>query len=345
MSERSDWRLYLPRPLRALPADLAFVLVMVVSTLLAALVPGLDETPLRVVLGLPFVLFAPGYALVAALFPERGPVTIERDDDHDAAVDQRGIDGIERVALSFGTSIAVVPLLGLVLNFTPWGIRLVPILVAVGGFTLVGVVVAAGRRTELPPDERFSVPYEAWFDAGKSELFEPATRADAVLNVVLVVSVVLAAASVGYAVGVPTDGESFSEFYLLTENDDGDLVADDYPDELVVGESVPLVVGIGNNEHRQVNYTAVVFLQRVERQNNSTTVLEQDRLAAFSPSLADNETWHRRHRIQPTMTGERLRLTYLLYIGDEPDSPSVENAYRELHLWVTVRANSTATTA
>jgi len=32
-----------------------------------------------------------------------------------------GIDGIERVALSFGLSIAIVPLIGLVLNFTPWG--------------------------------------------------------------------------------------------------------------------------------------------------------------------------------------------------------------------------------
>jgi len=30
-------------------------------------------------------------------------------------------DGIERVALSFGLSIAIVPLIGLVLNFTPWG--------------------------------------------------------------------------------------------------------------------------------------------------------------------------------------------------------------------------------
>ncbi|WP_411964429.1 DUF1616 domain-containing protein [Haloferax sp. YSMS24] len=344
MSERPDWRLYLPAPIRTLPADLVAVLVMVGLTLLATLTPGLDETPLRVVVGLPFVLFAPGYALIAALFPERGP---ERDETDDATEgldgdidDEDGIDGIERVALSFGTSIAVTPLLGLVLNFTPWGIRLVPILVAVGGFTLVSVGVAAARRNALPEDERFSVPYDEWLAAGKAELFEPATRTDAMLNVVLAVSVVLAMGSVGYAVAVPKDGESFSELYLLTENDDGELVADDYPEELVRGEPATLTVGVGNQEYETVNYTAVVLLQRVDVENNSTTVLEEDQLRAFSPRLAHNETWHEQHQIRPTMTGDRLRLTYLLYKGAQPASPSVENAYREVHLWVTVRNES-----
>ena len=344
MSERPDWLLYLPAPLRTLPADLAFVLAMVVATLLATLVPGIDQTPLRIVIGLPFVLFAPGYALIAALFPERGPAPSEHDDESDAndtgVDDEQGIDGIERVALSFGTSIAVVPLLGLVLNFTPWGIRLVPILVAVGGFTALAVAVAASRRNELPEAERFTVPYREWLDAGKAELFAPDSRTDAMLNVVLVVSVVLAMGSVGYAVAVPKDGESFSELYLLTEDADGELVADDYPEELVRGEPATLTVGVGNQENQPVSYTTVVLLQRVEVENNSTTVLEQDRLRTFSPTLEHNQTWHQQHAIRPTMTGERLRLTYLLYKGNPPASPSVENAYREVHLWVTVHDES-----
>ena len=33
------------------------------------------------------------------------------------------IDGIERVALSIGLSVAIVPLVGLILNYTPFGIR------------------------------------------------------------------------------------------------------------------------------------------------------------------------------------------------------------------------------
>jgi uncharacterized membrane protein len=345
MPERTHWKLYLPKPVRTLPADLAAVLVFVVLQLVVTLTPGLNETPLRVVLGLPFVLFLPGYALVAALFPERGPSTEEAQPRNEAeAVDAEppkseadGIDGIERVALSFGTSIAVVPLLGLVLNFTPWGIRLVPILVAVSGFTVIAVAVGSARRKALPQDERFAVPYRAWYRATADELLRPDSRGDAILNVLLVVSVLLATASVGYAVAVPKQGESFSELYLLTEDENGELVADNYPEELVAGEPASLVVGVGNQEHRTVNYTIIVSLQRVEVANNSTTVLEADRLRTFSPRLEHNETWQRQHRIEPTMTGDRLRLTYLLYKDAPPSSPSTETAYREVHLWVTVR--------
>ena len=59
---------------------------------------------LRIILGIPFLLFFPGYALMAALFPKR-----------------EGMYGVERIALSFGLSIAVVPLIGLILNYTHWG--------------------------------------------------------------------------------------------------------------------------------------------------------------------------------------------------------------------------------
>jgi uncharacterized membrane protein len=31
-----------------------------------------------------------------------------------------------------------------------------------------------------------------------------------------------------------------------------------------------------------------------------------------------------------------LRLAYLLYKGEAPPEPTVENAYREVHLWVNV---------
>lgn len=40
------------------------------------------------------------------------------------------IDGIERLALSVGLSIAIVPLVGLILNYTPFGIRIESIFVS-----------------------------------------------------------------------------------------------------------------------------------------------------------------------------------------------------------------------
>jgi uncharacterized membrane protein len=207
-------------------------------------------------------------------------------------------------------------------------------------FTLAASVVAASRRWALPVEERFRVPYREWIAAARTELLEPDDRADAALNVLLVLSIVIATASVGYAVIVPKDGEAFTELYLLTEGEDGALVADDYPTEFVRGESRSLVVGVGNHEHRPVNYSLVVELQRVQVRNNSTTVLEEDRLRAWQFRVADNRTVTRNHSIAPTLTGQRLRLAYLLYRGQPPADPTVENAYREVHLWINVSAPS-----
>jgi uncharacterized membrane protein len=340
MESGQDWRLLFPPALRRLPADLVAVLLWLAATNLAVFLPVVRETPLRIALGLPLLLFLPGYALVAALFPEAATErpAAELGEDENGGRTHDGIDGIERVALSFGVSIAVVPLLGLVLNFTPFGIRLTPIMVAVSGFTLLATAVAAQRRQELGPEERFAVPYRSWLAQARTELFAPDSRTDAALNVLLVASVLLAVGSVGYAVAVPKQGEAFTELYLLTE-DDGELVADDYPTEFTRGEPQSLVVGVGNHEHERVSYTLLVELHRVETANNSTRVLDRERLQQFEPSLADNETWHRPHSVEPTMTGQRLRLTYLLYRGNAPANPTVESAYRETHLWINVSAS------
>jgi uncharacterized membrane protein len=249
--ETSTLWLLLPRPIRRLPADLVAVAALVVLATLAATLPVVSETPLRVVLGLPLVLFAPGYALVAALFPEDGSSPSEGDgvDTLVAEMTRDGIDTVERGVLSFGLSIAVVPLLGIALSFTPWGLRFGPVVACVSGFTLVATAVAVKRRLEVPASERLHVPLRTWIRTGYDEFLSPETCIDGTLNVVLVCGVLLAVGSVGYAVAVPADGESFSELYLVTEDDTGDRVAGDYPQNLTVGESTDLVTGIRNHEN------------------------------------------------------------------------------------------------
>ncbi|MFD1514128.1 DUF1616 domain-containing protein [Halomarina rubra] len=353
-----DVRLLLPRPIRRLPADLAAIIVLTLLTDLFVLTPILNETPVRIALGLVFVLFAPGYAFIAALFPEGATGLIDdkdaKWDNGDAYEIHEGVDGIERLALSLGTSIAIVPLIGLVLNFTPLGIRLVPIVVSLSVFTLGVSIVGAVRRWNLPTDERLIVPYREWYSGTHAELFNPDSRGDALLNVVLVLSLLLAVSSIGYAVMVPTKGEQFSELYLLTENESGALVADEYPSNLTRGQPTSLYTGIGNHEGKEVNYTLVVELQKVDVQyfengtrvtnrtnstnvtNVSVEVLEQEELQRFTPTVAANDTWQERHTVAPTISGDRLRLVYLLYTGDPPAEPTTENAYREVHLWVNV---------
>jgi len=84
---------------------------------------------LRYVLGGVFVLFLPGFLLLSALYPRSGEM-----------------DTLERVALSIGLSLAIVPLIGLVLNYTPWGIRLEPIMVSLALFAEVLAVAVVVRR-------------------------------------------------------------------------------------------------------------------------------------------------------------------------------------------------------
>ncbi len=85
--------------------------------------------PLRMVLGSVFVLFLPGYALIEALYPGHGE-----------------LKPLERLALSIGLSLAIVPLIGLALNYTPWGIRLEPVTVSLAVYTLAVLILAAYRR-------------------------------------------------------------------------------------------------------------------------------------------------------------------------------------------------------
>lgn len=79
-----------------------------------------------------FALYLPGYCFVKALYPTKGE-----------------LDDIERIALSIGLSFAITPLTLLVLNYTPWGIRLVPFLVSLVAVTLGLAVVAALRKYEV----------------------------------------------------------------------------------------------------------------------------------------------------------------------------------------------------
>ena len=131
--------------------DLALVIFLTLLCILFVLIPPLNEiSAVRIILGLPLVLFLPGYSLIAALFP--------RKDD---------LDAIERIALSFGLSIAIVPLIGLALNYTPFGIRLLPILTVLSIFTISLAMGAYVRRSMILEEERFIIEFWMLFKSIK----------------------------------------------------------------------------------------------------------------------------------------------------------------------------------
>ena len=291
---------------KKIPSDILTVIGLVILTDLFVLTPGLSDTVLRNILGLPLVLFLPGYALIAALFPAKSD-----------------LDGIERTALSFGLSIAVVPLIGLGLNYTPWGIRLLPILISLSIFTFAMCGLAYLRREKLPEADAFEVPFRKMALELKAEILDkPESGLDKTLTIILVLSILLSVATLFYVVVTPKEGEHFTEFYLLGPEG----MADNYPTNYTLGESGTVIVGVVNHEYRPVNYTMEVRLE------NRSLPLPGDMQQV---TLAYNETWEKPLTLTPPVAGKDMKLDFLLFNETDKNTP-----YRDLHLWINV--NSTA---
>jgi len=207
-----------------LPMNILVFLLIIIVTIFPSDIPCL-------VFGLPFLLFFPGYALMAALFPKRGEPT-----------------GLERVALSSGLSIGVTILVGFVVSYTPWGLSLYPILASLASFTVATSAIAYYRRRRLSVEERLSISFQIGLPrwAGLSNL-------DKALSVTLVLSILGAIGLLGYVVAAPKVGERFTEFYVLGE----------YPRELAVLEEATMILTIENHEGEETSYRIEVTIDGV----------------------------------------------------------------------------------
>lgn len=341
---RSLWRL-LPRSIRDTPADLVAVIAVVLATNLAVFAPVVRETAIRVPLGLVFVSFVPGYALIAALFPDRGTKVDDESVSADGgsssgdwrrALPMRGpITGPERLVLSLASSVAIVPLLGLGLHFAPIPIRLSSIAAVLSATTVGMTIVAAGRRRSVPPSERFRVPYRRWLASARSGSLAGDSRANTALNVLIATMLVLSVGGVGYALVAPQDGERFTEVAVVTESDDGDTAAGGYSS--AVDGDRNLTVTLENHEHQSVDYTVVVLEQRIASDDGNATVSERTELQRFGTRLDHGETWSRSHALEPTLTDtdDTVRVAWLVYAdGTVPTTPTLENADYATHLWL-----------
>ena len=279
-------------------SDLLAAILLALATLFFTLTPLGGISVLRIPLGLLMVLFVPGYTLIAALFPK-----------------MKDLDGIERVALSFGLSIAVVPLIGLGLNYTPWGIRLTPVVVSLAIFTLAMAGAAYLRRKSLPEEERFATNFRAATNSLKAEILaDEKSRLDKALTIILVITIMLSIAALVYVIVTPKQGEKFTEFYILGPGGK----AYDYPTSVLAGNKSTVIVGVVNHEYALVNYSLQLGL-------NNSTILKREL------ALEHNQTWERPVSYALNKTGDGQKLQFLLYKEGNFTAP-----YRDLHLWVNV---------
>lgn len=222
--------------------------MVILTILLIIIIYVFPESLIRTIVGLPFLLFFPGYLAIAALFPAR-----------------EDLDDIERVALSFGLSIAITPLIGFGLNYTPFGIRLTPILLSVSAFIIIVAIVALYRRQQLEDPFVPIDPLVKW--KGTWQSFQAEKGLDKALSVILVISILSSVFALGYVIAFPKQGESFTEFYILGP----DGKASDYP-QPSVGQEGSVIIGLVNHEHQTMNYTILVWLVKLQFVDNETVI-------------------------------------------------------------------------
>lgn len=219
---------------------------IILAVILAAVTHELPSPvfALRLLAGLLAALIIPGFCFQLAFFPENN-----------------SLDGPERLGLSFGLSIALIPQILILLDFLPWGIRMVPISISYGVISLISLLAATIRLTRLPPEQRFRIvlriDYHNWIaDLSKRQKILYAVFASALLIALISATVILVS---------PSPNRAYTEFYLLNANG----TANDYPRAAAVNRPVTLQVGIFNQESVDLDYRI-----EVHQSGQSLTVLD-----------------------------------------------------------------------
>jgi uncharacterized membrane protein len=282
--------------IREKPWDL--VIVNVLSALLISVSLTTQTGFFRNVLGLIFALFLPGYVIVSALFPKA-----------------EDIGTIERIALSFGLSIAVVPLIGLLLNYTPWGIRLLPILISLFLLIICFSIISWYRRSQISVEDRFCITISVKLPE-KQELL----TADKILTILIIISVIIAIMTVFYVITVPPEGDSYTEFYIFDEN----KTTENYPKNLTISENGTVIIGVVCHEYERTQYTVEIELVNLTGERENRTLKHYDLTLDHDQG---NETVYNFY----ISNDGTYKLQFLLYIKDNNEP------YRELHLWINVK--------
>jgi uncharacterized membrane protein len=305
----------------------ADLLLVVVSTGLAGCVVGID--PLRTstlawAVVLPYSFFVPGYAIVSMLYPSNPTALVPNDAVDGGPADPR-VGLLGRAVLSIGGSVGVIAVVGITLDFTVFGFQRIPLFTGVALFTLAAVVIAGYRRQRT--HEPAGVDRAAVRDGLLSIVGRDTTSR--VLSLVVLVSVLGAAGGIA---ATQTDTPTTRSASLLADADGGG--AADYSRDLLVGQATEYTLAVDNGASEPLTGTVIVQLQTAEV-GETVRVTRRTELQRVTVQVPPNERELLESTVVPTEPGER-RLAFLVFFGAVPETPTTQNADREVHLWITV---------
>ena len=136
-------------------------------------------------------------------------------------------------------------------------------------------------------------------------------KLDKALFISLMIVILVVVGCLGYVIATPNQGEKFTEFYILGP----DGKTEEYPQQVILGKSVDVIIGVVNHEHRPVSYRVDITVDGVEdSQVNIGT-------------LAHEERWGERVSFIPQVTGENRKVEFHLYKNGE-DEPYFKDPLR-----------------
>ncbi len=312
------------RPAR-LRKDFSLILLGgIILLLLVALAPALPFLqPLRLVLGFAYVLVVPGYCLAAALFPRRAD-----------------LDDVERTGLSLGLSIAWVPVLAFILDRLPWRLRPWPIVLGEMASILLFMAVALWRGARQPP----GMAYAPHLDARPGLWWQSLPTAEKHLYRFAAAALLLSGLALASIFLLPAPDEFMTEFYMLGPEG----LAENYPQEVRVGEDLGVTLGIANHEPDARSYRVEIWAVDPWAEDRRALVAQAGPLdLAREESIQWPITW------RMPWSGSDQIVDLLLYSGPNKQPPSSlqslvmglaqllqgnsdEMPYRSLRLWINV---------
>jgi uncharacterized membrane protein len=200
----------------------------------------------QILLGLPFILFIPGYLLLLCIFPNN---TSE-------------LDPIYKFGISIGLSISVVPLIGILLYYSPFGLNLISILTSIFIIILLSGIIAIYHWQKLPQQKQLTISFNVPRLKSKSKF-------DQILMFFLLVTIIISIITAAFISFSPKKQELSTEFYILgitgkTTN---------YPENLKIGQNSNVTIGLINHEYKTINYTIEIWLvnQTISYNNHTNT--------------------------------------------------------------------------
>jgi uncharacterized membrane protein len=273
-----------------------FSLIFMIATLLLSWEMGIGQsTPLRIFFGLMYLGVFPGDALLCLLFPGKSSINF-----------------LEQFVFIILLSIGIITLIGFLLNYSPWGIRLESLLFSTEILTSLFYLIAylRARRVYIKPEATLSIDNANLTTTMKkgNKKIQITTLITSMLSFLVLILLLVAAGP----------KEKYTEFFFLNRNNNLGIERNNYS----LGEKIPLNFVVINHEGSIQNYHLLLI-----ENDGAISIIANIK-------LDDQKQWNQIYVLNLIKLGENQIYKFVLY--REGDS----EPYRSLQIVLSVKENT-----